>query len=174
MAQDMNIFHPSSGLQRQVRRELDQIVAETGLGRTRLQAEERRLDRELAEVNQRLNAIDRGDQDHERFIQEGLDLAQWCGQAYRVAPDAMKRMLNQVFFSKVYVVQDDLTGELSCQGVYQQPLDVIFGHSATGRCRRLMLGPRSRAEGMKKEARRLELPVVASLLPPSQVTPSVP
>lgn len=38
MAQDMSIFHPGAGLRRQVRSELDHLVAETGLERARIQS----------------------------------------------------------------------------------------------------------------------------------------
>lgn len=38
MNNDMSVFRPGGGLQRQVRRELDRIVAETGVERARVQA----------------------------------------------------------------------------------------------------------------------------------------
>ena len=118
-------------LEHQKQKLLEALYSET-LSADMLRTEDQRLDRELSQVTARLKAISQDHEGQQRFILEGLDLAEYCGQAYRVASDAMKRMLNQVFFSRVYVVQDDQSGELTCQGVYEHPFDVIFGYSATG------------------------------------------
>ena len=51
-----------------------------------------------------------------------------CGAAYRDAPEHIKRMFNQAFFSKVLVIQDDQGfGNVRLEAEFREPFDTLLG-----------------------------------------------
>ena len=86
-----------------------------------LRDEQLRISRELATVEQQINASD----DHHRLVRDNLrralDLARDCQAAYSSAPPLVRRLLNHVFFNKLYILDaDTLHSELA------SPFDVLM------------------------------------------------
>ena len=67
--------------------------------------EQERISRALQKIAAQLEATSTQYEGIERNLQLALDLTVDCGAAYRDAPEHIKRMFNQAFFSKVLVIQ---------------------------------------------------------------------
>ncbi|TAM95191.1 MAG: recombinase family protein, partial [Rhizobiaceae bacterium] len=72
-----------------------------------LKHEQDRIRKQLASIDERITGLD----DHEALVEanleRALDLARDCQRAYFTAPPKIRRLLNQVFFTKLYIEDDD-------------------------------------------------------------------
>ncbi len=98
-----------------------------------LRTEQERLTKELTQVDKRLAALKADRADQERLVREALELAEHCADAYQQAPEHLKRMFNQIFFQKIYIIPNDYTGAITAEATYQHPFDIILGRTATTR-----------------------------------------
>ena len=96
-----------------------------------LRTEQDRLTRELANTDRRLAELRQDISEHEHILHEAFTLAQWCAKAYEQAPDHIKRMFNQIFFTKIYVLPEEHTGNPICEGTFAHPMDIIFNRTIT-------------------------------------------
>lgn len=69
--------------------------------------EQKQLERSLAQVERRLQAIDGNDEKQEELLEIALDLAANCHEAYAKASPANKRLLNLTFFETVLIFSND-------------------------------------------------------------------
>ncbi|GAA1819608.1 recombinase family protein [Nesterenkonia flava] len=94
-----------------------------------LREEQKRLQREHTSTKQRLEAISADFEQGEELIRLAMDLAENAGQAYRYAPDKLKRELNMLFFSRIIVHEDEI-GNHSIEYQLEPPMDIIFSDEA--------------------------------------------
>lgn len=71
-----------------------------------LKREQERISTGLADLQSKLDAADLRFDDLESNLRSALDLAENCGEAYRTAPDSVKRIYNQFFFERILVKPD--------------------------------------------------------------------
>ncbi len=71
------------------------------------------LKEEQQKISKQLAAIEHQEKAHEATFEEiserltdALELVEDCGNAYRLAEDPLKRMMNQVIFSKLWIEED--------------------------------------------------------------------
>lgn len=90
--------------------------------------EQERISRALQKIAAQLEATSTQYEGIERNLQLALDLTVDCGAAYRDAPEHIKRMFNQAFFSKVLVIQDDQGfGNVRLEAEFREPFDTLLG-----------------------------------------------
>ncbi|WP_280317088.1 recombinase family protein [Nocardia wallacei] len=88
-----------------------------------LKEEQDRIARQLAEVEARLESTNAALQTVERNLKAALDYATNCYAMYRNATPHMRRLLNQAFFTKIYVEQDYVRVDLA------EPFDALLDES---------------------------------------------
>jgi site-specific DNA recombinase len=86
--------------------------------------EQQRIADELALIKRHFETTE----DHQALVEQNLrralDLAADCHAAYRGAPPLIRRLLNQVFFKKLYVIDESIVGsELA------SPFDILLGEA---------------------------------------------
>ena len=90
--------------------------------------EQERISRSLRDVETRLSATVSEFETIEGNLGKALDLAADCGAAYQQAPDHIKRMFNQAFFEKIFVVQiDETLADVKIEAQLREPFDVLLG-----------------------------------------------
>ena len=90
--------------------------------------EQERISRSLREIEARTSATLTEFETVEENLARALDLAGDCGAAYEEAPDHIKRMFNQAFFEKVFVVQiDESLAGVEIDAKLREPFDVLLG-----------------------------------------------
>ncbi|WP_282857236.1 recombinase family protein [Pseudoclavibacter helvolus] len=72
-----------------------------------LRTEQHSLDSALNNVTRQLDALNTDLDDNTRLIERAIDLAQHSADAYRRAPDQIRRLLNQVLFDRLKVTMTD-------------------------------------------------------------------
>ncbi|MGH3630851.1 MAG: recombinase family protein [Sciscionella sp.] len=88
--------------------------------------EQERITSRLATIDQRLGATATEFAVIETNLARALDLAEDCHTAYLSAEPALRRLFNQAFFTRLYIDQDGVRGELA------EPFDVLLGELAAG------------------------------------------
>jgi len=78
-----------------------------------LKTEQDRISRQLAEVGSRLSATNLEFDRIEECLDKALDYAVNCGRAYLNAGPQERRLLNQAFFERIVVYEDDVQVELA-------------------------------------------------------------
>lgn len=72
------------------------------------------ISRQLATISERLEATTVHFSAMERNLELAMELLENCFEAYRRAPDDLRRRFNQAFFEKIYVDEDgDALGALA-------------------------------------------------------------
>ena len=90
--------------------------------------EQERISRSLREIEARTAATLTEFETIEENLARALDLAGDCGAAYEEAPDHIKRMFNQAFFEKVFVVQiDESLAGVEIDAKLREPFDLLLG-----------------------------------------------
>ena len=90
--------------------------------------EQDRISRSLREIEARTSATLTEFETIEENLARALDLAGDCGAAYEQAPDHIKRMFNQAFFEKIFVVQiDESLAGVEINAKLKEPFDVLLG-----------------------------------------------
>ena len=90
--------------------------------------EQDRISRSLCEIDVRVAATLTEFETIEGNLERALDLASDCGAAYEQAPDHIKRMFNQAFFEKIFVVQiDESLAGVEINAKLKEPFDVLLG-----------------------------------------------
>ena len=90
--------------------------------------EQERISRSLREIETRTSATLTEFETIEENLARALDLAGDCGAAYEEAPDHIKRMFNQAFFEKVFVVQiDESLAGVEIDAKLREPFDLLLG-----------------------------------------------
>ena len=89
--------------------------------------EQERISRSLRDVETRLSATLSEFETIEGNLGKALDFAADRGAAYQQAPDHIKRMFNQAFFEKIFVVQIDETRGVKIEAQLREPFDVLLG-----------------------------------------------
>lgn len=74
--------------------------------------EQEKLSRQLANVEERLANLSGETTRVEDGLSRALDLASNCHQAYRGAPDDLRRLMNQAFFEKPYIEDDSVVSRM--------------------------------------------------------------
>ncbi|MCU1471687.1 MAG: recombinase family protein [Glaciihabitans sp.] len=86
-----------------------------------LKSEQDLISRQLADVNERLQRSTLDEQKLRRTMEAALALSENCYEAYRRAPDHIRRLFNQAFFTRVLVdVEANITVELA------QPFEALL------------------------------------------------
>ena len=84
-------------------------------------AEQEAISRQLASIDERLASMNIEFATLETTLSQAMELAEHCYEAYRRAPDALRRRFNQAFFTHIYVDEDgSVTGRLS------EPFDSVL------------------------------------------------
>lgn len=83
--------------------------------------EQERINREMAAVADRLNALQTEFEVLEQNLYDAIALAGNCYEAYRRAPDALRRTYNQAFFTRILITRDE-----SIEGELAQPFATII------------------------------------------------
>ena len=85
-----------------------------------LKTEQDHIGKQLAHIEERITATD----DHQALVEanleRALDLARNCQTAYLTAPPKVRRLLNRVFFTRLYIEDDAIRSELA------PPFDVLL------------------------------------------------
>lgn len=68
-----------------------------------LRSEQKRLDQELAAVSRDLETLSVDLEKNERYLSMAIEIARYAADAYRRAPEQIRRMLNQVLFERLDV-----------------------------------------------------------------------
>ena len=90
--------------------------------------EQERISRSLGEIENRMSATVTEFETIEGNLGRALDLAGDCGAAYQEAPDHIKRMFNQAFFEKIFVIQiDESLADVRVESQLREPFDVLLG-----------------------------------------------
>ena len=90
--------------------------------------EQDRISRSLREIETRVAVTLTEFETIEGNLERALDLAGDCGAAYQQAPDHIKRMFNQAFFEKIFVVQiDESLAGVEINAKLKEPFDVLLG-----------------------------------------------
>ena len=85
--------------------------------------EQEGISRQLAAIKERLEAADVRFSDIDHNLELAMELIENCYEAYRRAPDDLRRRFNQAFFVKIYVDEDgEASGELA------EPFQTIIGN----------------------------------------------
>lgn len=71
-----------------------------------LKSEQQKIAKQLAAIESQVTAHEQTFADILRHLSETLELLEDCGKMYRVADDHIKRMMNQIIFSKLWVGPD--------------------------------------------------------------------
>lgn len=79
-----------------------------------LKSEQQKIAKQLAAIESQVTAHESTFADILRHLSEALELMEDCGKMYRVADDHIRRMMNQVIFSKLWVGADgEVTAEFA-------------------------------------------------------------
>jgi hypothetical protein len=90
--------------------------------------EQDRISRSLREIETRVAVTLTEFETIEENLGRALDLAGDCGAAYEQAPDHIKRMFNQAFFEKIFVVQiDESLAGVEINAKLKEPFDALLG-----------------------------------------------
>ena len=93
-----------------------------------LAREQERISRSLREIETRMSVTITEYETIEGNLGRALDLAGDCGAAYEQAPDHIKRMFNQAFFEKIFVIQiDESLADVRVESQLREPFDVLLG-----------------------------------------------
>ena len=107
--------------------------------------EQERISRSLRDVETRLSATLSEFETIEGNLGKALDLAADCGAAYQQAPDHIKRMFNQAFFEKIFVVQiDETLADVKIEAQLREPFDVLLGDDLRQASQRSSSGRKSK------------------------------
>src|SRR5205807_10256708 len=71
----------------------------------RLKSEQKRISQDLATAERRLASTTAAFEEAERTLFRAIELAGRLQEAYRIAPDHVRRMFNQAVFEKLYVTE---------------------------------------------------------------------
>lgn len=107
-----------------------------------LRTEQQKLDQELTTVTRELAGLDTDVEQTEHFITMAIELATHSADAYRRAPDHIRRMFNQILFERINVCLDGNDDHM-LEAVLAPPFDDL--HSP------LFLGTIKRAGGQEVE-----------------------
>lgn len=93
-----------------------------------LKREQDRIRKQLISIDERITGVD----DHQALIEANLerafDLARDCQRAYLTAPPKIRRLLNHVFFERLYIEDDD-----SVRSDLAPPFNVLLAKNAETR-----------------------------------------
>ena len=90
--------------------------------------EQERIGKALQQIAAKFDAQKTEFETIDQNLRLALDLAVDCGTAYKSAPDPIKRLFNQAFFEKVFVMQfDDYPGEVRVTAQHRAPFDILLG-----------------------------------------------
>lgn len=98
------------------------------IGIDMLRTEQQQLTTELNATTRRLDALSADYTEADRLITQALDLAQHCAKLYRVAPEHVRRMLNQTLFERLDVIEDT-HGTHRIEVTYNEPYGIFFSAS---------------------------------------------
>ena len=128
--------------------------------------EQERISRSLREIETRMAATSTEFETIERNLGRALDLAGDCGAAYEQAPDHIKRMFNQAFFEKIFVIQiDESLADVRVDAQLREPFDVLLGPELRAASRMVTPVPRTKkpagtsANGLSSSTSRTPLQV---------------
>lgn len=82
--------------------------------------EQERVNHEMSVVSDRLGALKTEFEVLEQNLDDAIALAENCNEAYRRAPDALRRTYNQAFFKRILITRDE-----SVEGVLAEPFASI-------------------------------------------------
>lgn len=82
--------------------------------------EQQRVNQEMTVVGERLSALKTEFEVLEQNLDDAITLAENCYEAYRRAPDALRRTYNQAFFKRILITRDE-----SVEGVLAEPFACI-------------------------------------------------
>jgi site-specific DNA recombinase len=91
-----------------------------------LKTEQDRIAIELAHIQQQLGAANDSYEQARANLAECLDLTRDCHTAYLQAPDITRRLFNQAFFSRIYILEDGDAGERTVSVDYNPPFDELL------------------------------------------------
>ncbi len=133
-----------------------------------------------ARLESRLKSLEADAEEAEKIITVALDLAEDCGNAYRHAPEQLKRELNKTFFTKILVHETDQPGDFELEGQLEPPFDVLFSAEARKAVAEIQKAdqsqPRSKNKAPTPEDRRSDssMSAVPEASITSSITPMVP
>ncbi|WP_170205955.1 recombinase family protein [Klugiella xanthotipulae] len=90
-----------------------------------LREEQKRLDTELNTVTRHLDNLKTDVEETQRLIDMALELAEQSAEAYRSAPEQIRRLFNQIFFEKIEVYMDQFD-EHQVRAVLAPPFKEIY------------------------------------------------
>lgn len=90
--------------------------------------EQQAISRQLAEVAERLGSLSIRFDDLESNLEIAIELASNCYEAYRRAPDTLRRTYNQAFFKRILIWEDE-----PAEGELQDLFEVVFTAPAAGK-----------------------------------------
>ena len=88
--------------------------------------EQQRVNQEMTVVGERLSALKTEFEVLEQNLDDAITLAENCYEAYRRAPDALRRTYNQALFKRILVNRDE-----SVEGVLAEPFACIVTATET-------------------------------------------
>ncbi len=89
--------------------------------------EQERIGKALQQITAKFDAQKTEFETVNQNLRLALLLAVDCGPAYKSAPDPIKRLFNQAFFEKVFVMQfDEYPGEIRVMAQHRAPFDVLL------------------------------------------------
>lgn len=98
------------------------------IGIDMLRTEQQQLTTELNATTRHLDALSADYTEADRLITQALDLVQHCAKLYRVAPEHVRRMLNQTLFKRIDVIEDT-DGTHHIEVTYNEPYRIFFSAS---------------------------------------------
>lgn len=97
-----------------------------------LRTEQHSLDSALNNVTRQLEALNTDLDDQARLIDQAIDLAQHSADAYRRAPDQIRRLLNQALFERIEVTMTD-EDDHRVQAIVAVPFAELLGAGSQSR-----------------------------------------
>ncbi len=88
--------------------------------------EQERVNREMSVISDRLGALKTEFEVLEQNLDDAIALAENCYEAYRRAPDALRRTYNRAFFKRILITRDE-----TVEGVLAEPFASIVTVSET-------------------------------------------
>ena len=83
--------------------------------------EQRTISSQLAAVDERLERLSVLFEDLEKNLEAAIDLASNCYEAYRRAPDSLRRIYNQAFFKRILIWEEEVA-----EGELQELFEIVF------------------------------------------------
>ena len=108
-------------------------------------SEQDRINKAILDIDDQLSYHDENHESLRNNLKNAFDLIENCGQAYKQAPDSIKRAFNQALFEKILVDSNgDVTPELA------PPFDILVGHGGIAAVFR-NLATAASSEGISKQ-----------------------